>query len=184
MKSVASTDQFKKLLVNQIPALLRYAIALSGNISAAEDLLQDCLERALIKKDQWHPEKKLSTWLHSILHNIFVDQYRRDKKSPLSNDVNVEETMASQSNPFNSLELDEVERDIANLPEEQREVLLLVTLMGLDYKSVSEIVNAPLGTVMSRLHRARKALADKQDQAIAPMKKRGEQKMSDEILEI
>jgi len=180
MKSVASTDKFKKLLVNQIPALLRYATALTGNISSAEDLTQDCLERALIKQEQWNSEKKLSTWLHAILHNIFIDQYRRSKIAPMMDSLDIDSAGASHSNPLKSIELQEVERFIAKLPAEQREVLLLVTLMGLDYKTVSEIIDAPVGTVMSRLHRARKSLAENQ----SPGKSAQKQTLSDEVLEI
>jgi len=180
MTAVASNEKFKKLLVNQIPALLRYANALTGNASGAEDLLQDCLERALLKKEQWNPEQKLSTWLHTILHNIFIDQYRRTKNAPPFDNIDVDSSTSIHSNPLTSIELLEVERKIAKLPAEQREVLLLVTLAGLDYKSVSEIIDAPMGTVMSRLHRARKALAE----TPAQVSRIRRQKTSDEVLEI
>lgn len=163
-----SLDEYKKLLVGQIPALLRYATALTGNPVHAEDLLQDCLERALKKSAQWNPDKKLSTWLHTILHNLFIDQYRRQKNSPLSDNGGLEHTSVSHSNQFDFVHLQEVREHIAALPEEQREVLLLVSLQGMDYKTVSEIVDAPMGTVMSRLHRARKTLIAKHSSEAKP----------------
>jgi RNA polymerase sigma-70 factor (ECF subfamily) len=168
-------DEYKKLLVGQIPSLLRYATALTGNPVHAEDLLQDCLERALKKSAQWNPEKKLSTWLHTILHNLFVDQYRRQKNSPLTDNGGIDHSSVSQSNQLDFIQLQEVKQHIANLPEEQREVLLLVSLQGMDYKTVSEIVDAPMGTVMSRLHRARKALIAKHG---------NESNLTEEVLDI
>jgi len=170
MKSVASTDKFKKLLLNQLPALLRYATALTGSADAAEDLLLACIERALAKKEQWNSEQKLSTWLFCILHKVNLEQEsHQDAKATLARPTSI-----------NTIQRDELERKITALPFDQRETLLLVTLVGLDYKAVSEIVEAPVSSVMSRLHSARKALLETNKPMRRPLKKSS----SDEILEI
>lgn len=150
--------EIKQLLVAHIPGLTRYATALVGNTNIAEDLVYDCVERALAKNQMWDQSKNFKPWLHAIMHNIFNDHYRSDNNFPIT-DLNIEDlTPFTNANQLDHVSINDLIKALAKLPPEQKEVLLMVTLEGMDYKHISEITNVPLGTVMSRLHRARKQL--------------------------
>jgi RNA polymerase sigma-70 factor, ECF subfamily len=140
-----------------IPRLRRYARALLGDQHAADDLVQDTLERALNKRHLWRPGSDLRAWLFAIMHNVFVNQLRGRKTHP-------EEVLAEASLPAVpptapiQLELRDLQTALALLPPEQREVLLLVGLENLTYAEASEALGIPIGTVMSRLFRGRERL--------------------------
>lgn len=153
-------DHFKQLLTEQIPVLMRLALALTGEQSHADDLLQDCVERALRNFRQWDSSKKLKPWLFAIMRNLYIDNYRRLEVA--KHTVPLEFTNEPTSLPSQETHVatHDVYKALMQLPLEQREVLLLVGLEELDYKETSQILNIPLGTVMSRLHRARKQLRD------------------------
>lgn len=157
-------DEFLNQLTKSIPALRRYAYALVRDSSIADDLVQDCLERGLNKRAQWQGEGNLKSWLYRILSNIHLNHYRSNKRNPLAQSSEIKEnlTMSHQlQNPADQLDriyLTDLDKAIAKLPEEQRQVLLLITLEGLTYKEVAQIKQIPTGTVMSRLSRARETL--------------------------
>ena len=142
-----------------IPALRRYARALTGNVDQADDLVQDCLERAIRKRHLWSPTGTLQSWLFTLLINIYRNQLRslKDRPSLSSIDEITSEPSIAASQP-DQIALAETKRALASLPLEQREVLLLVTIGGMAYKEAAEILNIPIGTLMSRLGRARKRL--------------------------
>jgi RNA polymerase sigma-70 factor (ECF subfamily) len=144
-------------LVAEIPRLRRYARALTGRTDAAEDLVQETLQRALEKWRLWQRERDLRPWLFSIMHNLHVDGHRRDQRVDFcaDDDLPVPVQRASQAD---ALELRDLERALALLPPEQREVLLLVGLEELSYTEVARALQIPQGTVMSRLSRARTRL--------------------------
>jgi RNA polymerase sigma factor (sigma-70 family) len=150
----------RRPLVEQIPALRRYARALTGDAWAADDLVQDTLERACVKWRLWLAGSDLRAWLFSIMHNLHVDQLRRRvRQGGLSEAVDWSELDPEPAAPETSVDgaLD-LQRCLLRLPSEQREVLLLVTLEDLSYAEVSRITRVPVGTVMSRLSRARHRL--------------------------
>ncbi|MEH6632529.1 MAG: RNA polymerase sigma factor [Halopseudomonas aestusnigri] len=157
-------DEFLNQLTQSIPALRRYAYALVRDSSIADDLVQDCLERGLNKRAQWQGDGNLKSWLYRILSNIHLNHYRSNKRNPLAQSSEITEnlTMSPQlQNPANQLDriyLTDLDKAIAELPEEQKQVLLLITLEGLSYREVAEIKQIPSGTVMSRLSRARETL--------------------------
>jgi RNA polymerase sigma-70 factor (ECF subfamily) len=142
-----------------IPALRRYARALLRNPDAADDLVQDCLERAV---SHWHQRRESDPrpWLFTILHNLAVNQFRQVKKR--GPHVTIEET--SESNfgedavQERKLMYQDVLNKLAKLPEDQRAVLLLVAVEDLSYADAAKVLNIPVGTVMSRLSRARERL--------------------------
>lgn len=135
---------------------MRYSRALTSNAAAADDLLQDCLERALLRWHLWDPNRSLKTWLFTIMHNIYVDGYRSEKNTPL---VAIDSDFVQSAQTSNdALNCKDLYNAVQELPREQKEVLILVGLEGVSYREVSEILSMPLGTVMSRLHRARKQL--------------------------
>jgi RNA polymerase sigma-70 factor (ECF subfamily) len=144
-------------IVAEIPRLRRYARALTGRTDAAEDLVQETLQRALEKWRLWQRERDLRPWLFSIMHNLHVDGHRRDQRVDFcaDDDLPVPVQRASQAD---ALELRDLERALALLPPEQREVLLLVGLEELSYTEVARALQIPQGTVMSRLSRARTRL--------------------------
>lgn len=150
--------EFKELLSSHMPGLMRYAVALVGNYEHAEKLVQSCIEMALSKNHFWDSEKKFKPWLHTIFHHIFADQNKRNISVP---DVvtNLNDHL-SKSNTLDTDEFHGLVRCVSQLPDEEREVLLLVTLEDLGYKQICEVIGGPIGTVMIRLHRARKNLRD------------------------
>ncbi len=140
-----------------IPALRRYAYTLFFNQDEADDLVQDCLEHALHKQSLWKPGTSLRAWLFTMQHNLYVDQLRKQGRQPK---MDVETDFLSHSLEPEKSEtlLHDINHCIQQLPEDQRQVLLLVTVEGFTYKEVSRIISSPIGTVMSRLSRARKTL--------------------------
>jgi RNA polymerase sigma-70 factor (ECF subfamily) len=144
-------------IVAEIPRLRRYARALTGSTDAADDLVQETLQRALEKLSLWQRERDLRPWLFSIMHNLHVDGRRRDHRIDFCDDDNLP-VPVQRASQTDTLELRDLERALALLPQDQREVLLLVGLEELSYAEVARALGIPQGTVMSRLSRARARL--------------------------
>lgn len=143
----------------EIPRLRRYARALTRDVVAADDLVQDCLARALGKLHLWQEGTDLRAWLFTILHNQYVNQVRRAVREGTAVGLSETEPMLMRApHQGKRLELRDLERAVAKLPEEQRAVILLVGLEGMRYEEVAEILDVPVGTVRSRLSRGREAL--------------------------
>jgi RNA polymerase sigma-70 factor (ECF subfamily) len=146
------------LIAQQIPRLRRYARALTGDRSAADDLVQDTLERAVSRFHLWRHGSDLRAWLFTIMHNIFVNQARsraRHQHEALEADPNAE---ALRGRDPEWLELRDLASALARVPDEQRAVLLLVGLEQFTYDEAARILDIPIGTVMSRLSRGRERL--------------------------
>jgi len=143
-----------------IASLRRYARSLlRGDPSEAEDLVQESLARALSRADQFKPGTNLRAWLFTIMHNVHVNQIRQKVSRPVEVPVeDVEQRLVSPPRQESRVELRQMSRALDELPEEQRQVLLLVALEGLKYDEVAEALGIPIGTVMSRLSRAREAV--------------------------
>jgi RNA polymerase sigma-70 factor (ECF subfamily) len=143
----------------EIPRLRRYARALTRDAVSADDLVQDCLTRALGKLHLWKQGSDLRAWLFTILHNQYVNNIRRAVREGAAVSLNETEPMLSRApQQGRRLELRDLERAIARLPEEQRSVILLIGLEGMRYEEVAAILDVPVGTVRSRLSRGREAL--------------------------
>jgi RNA polymerase sigma-70 factor, ECF subfamily len=142
-----------------IPALRRYARALVRNHATADDLVQDCLERAV---GRWHQRREGDPrpWLFTILHNLAVNQFRQAKTR--GQHVTIEESSESdlgeEAVQERKLMYQDVMNKLARLPEDQRAVLLLIAVEDLSYADAAKVLNIPVGTVMSRLSRARERL--------------------------
>ena len=152
-------SDFARLLEAEIPRLRRYARALTRDVSRADDLVQSCLTRAVAKQHLWQPGTDLRAWLFTILHNQHVNDVRRSVREGVN--VAVEEmapVLTIQSNAIDVLQLRDLEAAIAKLPQEQRQVILLVGLEGMRYEEVALILGVPVGTVRSRLSRGRDQL--------------------------
>ncbi len=148
-----------RLIVEQIPRLRRYARALTGNANAADDLVQDCLERAWNKFHLWQTGTNMRAWMFTIMHNIHVNQVRKTGSRPTvvsladwTDDRGVKPTQEKR------VEVRNVESALTLLPDEQRAVVLLVGLEELSYQELARVLNIPIGTVMSRLSRGRERL--------------------------
>ena len=147
---------FGRLLEAEIPRLRRYARALTRDATRADDLVQSCLARALAKQHLWQPGTDLRAWLFTLLHNQHVNDVRRSLREGVSVAVeDVAPVLTVQSNAAATLQLRDLEAAMAKLPEEQRQVILLVGLEGLRYEEVAVILGVPIGTVRSRLSRGR-----------------------------
>jgi len=143
-------------IVELIPRLRRYARALAGDRAAADDLVQDTLERAWAKLHLYRRGTDLRAWLFTVMHNVYVNQLRAARPG-----VQLDEEMPELSQPAretDALELRDLDLAIGRLPPEQREVLLLVVLEDMSYEEAAGTLGIPIGTVMSRLARAREKL--------------------------
>ena len=143
-------------LVDLIPRLRRYARALAGDRAAADDLVQDTLERAWSKLHLYRRGTDLRAWLFTVMHNVHVNRLRAAKPTdPLDDDL---PELAQRAPQSDALLVRDLDRAIARLPADQRAVLLLVTLEEMSYEEVARTLGIPIGTVMSRLSRAREKL--------------------------
>ena len=152
-------SDFCGLLEAQIPPLRRYARALLRDTGRADDLIQDTLARALAEQHLWQEGTNLRAWLFTLMHNLHVNVVRQSVREGTMVDVDdVSATLVATSDPSASRQLRELEDAIARLPMEQREVVLLIGLEGIRYDEAAEILHVPIGTVRSRLSRARETL--------------------------
>jgi RNA polymerase sigma-70 factor (ECF subfamily) len=143
----------------ELPRLRRYARALARDAARADDLVQSCLTRAVAKQPLWQEGTDLRAWLFTILHNQHVNDVRRSAREAAS--VSVDElapVLPVEPNAMDRLQLRDLHRALGRLPEEQRQVILLVGLEGMRYEQVAQILNIPIGTVRSRLSRGRDML--------------------------
>ena len=143
-------------LVALIPRLRRYARALVGDRAAADDLVQDTLERAWAKLHLFRGGTDLRAWLFTVMHNVHVNQVRAARPTDALDEELPE--LAQRAVQGDALVVRDLERALAALPAAQREVLLLVALEDLSYEEAAQVLDIPIGTVMSRLARAREKL--------------------------
>jgi RNA polymerase sigma-70 factor (ECF subfamily) len=152
-------SEFSQLLEREIPYLRRYARALVRNSAGADDLVQSCLVRALAKQHLWQPGTNLRSWLFTILHNQRISELRRSVREERAlAGAQLPAAMPFGGDPTAWIRLFDVDRALAQLPEAQRTVVLLVGLEGMPYGEAAAVLDVPLGTVRSRLARARAAL--------------------------
>lgn len=147
-------------ILAEIPRLRRYARALLHDADAADDLVQDSLERALTRLDNWRVGDTPRRWLFTIMHHLFVDQFRRTKRRgenamlPLDNS----EALSQPAVQFGHAAGSDVLNALQRIGEERRAALLLVAVEGFSYAEAAELLNIPAGTVMSRVSRGREDL--------------------------
>ena len=143
-------------IVDLIPRLRRYARALVGDRASADDLVQDTLERAWAKFHLYRGGTDLRAWLFTVMHNVHVNRIRALRPTNVLEDEMPE--MAQRAAQGDSLMVRDLDRALAKLPDEQREVLLLIALEDMSYDEAARALGIPIGTVMSRLSRARERL--------------------------
>jgi RNA polymerase sigma-70 factor, ECF subfamily len=146
-------------LVTLLPRLRRFSLAVTGNVQDGEDLLHSALERALRHESSWQRGTRLDSWMYRIIRNLWIDERRakrnQDVSLELAGDAVLEDNRDSAEH---LLDLAQARRALLALPEEQRSVLCLVVLEGMTYQEAAATLDVPIGTVMSRLSRARAAM--------------------------
>lgn len=151
-----SAEGVEQILAH-IPALRRYARLLAGDAASADDLVQDTLERACIKWSLWKPGTALRAWLMTLMHNLYLNRVRSQGRDD-DHDI-LDEASAPYHEPLAlAPDLMDLERALARLSPVLRTVVLLVSVEEYTYAEAAQILQIPVGTVMSRLHRAREAL--------------------------
>jgi RNA polymerase sigma-70 factor (ECF subfamily) len=158
----------REAMLEALPRLRRFARSLTGNRHDADDLLHDTVERVL---DRGVPQQvDVGRWMFKVCKNLWIDELRAHSvrvKAAAAPELAEEPAVSGESVAFGELELREVDRALALLPDEQRLVLALVAVEGLTYREAAEVLDVPLGTVMSRLARARAALVARLEATVA-----------------
>ncbi len=154
----------KWLIAREIPYLRRYAMALLRDRDAADDLVQDCLERALNKHALWHRRGRLRNWLYRMLYNLHVNQAKDSRRARYVSAVDsMEGHLAQPARQETFVECRDMAQALSDLPDEQRAVLVLIAVDGLGYQEAAWVLEVPVGTVRSRLFRARESLRKRMD---------------------
>jgi RNA polymerase sigma-70 factor (ECF subfamily) len=147
-------------VLTTVPSLRAFAISLSGNIDRADDLVQETLLRALTHIESFQPGTNMPAWLFTILRNLFRSEYRKRRREVEDADGRYAETLKSNPEQTGRVEFDEFRTALAKLPPDQREALILVGASGFSYEDAASICGCAVGTIKSRVNRARTRLAD------------------------
>lgn len=155
------SEKFKKDLVDLVPRLRRFALSLTGNQADADDLVQSACVKALKNADQFRPGTRMDSWMYRIIQTLWIDDRRRAKTRGMqidAQDAGLSDGGRAARLPEDRMMLRRAREAMAGLTEDQRMVLSLVAIEGLSYKETADVLDVPIGTVMSRLGRARAAL--------------------------
>jgi RNA polymerase sigma-70 factor (ECF subfamily) len=147
-------------VLGSIPNLRAFAISLCGNVDRADDLVQETILRALANIDSFQPGTNMAAWLFTILRNLFRSEYRKRRREVEDVEGKYADNMKSQPDQEGRIELQEFRGALAQLPSDQREALILVGASGFSYEEAAEICECAVGTIKSRVSRARARLAE------------------------
>jgi RNA polymerase sigma-70 factor, ECF subfamily len=147
-------------ILKAVPSLRAFAVSLSGNVDRADDLVQETLLRALANIDSFRPGTNLSAWLFTILRNQFRSEYRKRRREVEDADGKYSERLKVQPEQISKVEFNELRHALSQLPDDQREALVLVGASGFSYEEAAEICGCAVGTIKSRVNRARHRLAE------------------------
>jgi RNA polymerase sigma-70 factor, ECF subfamily len=157
----SDNEAVRNEMVAMMPRLRRFCLALAGSRDAGDDLMQNTIERSLTRIGQWERGTRLDSWMFRIARNIFIDEYRTRSRRGAQVGVDALEFVRGDDGVAiveGRSDLARVRDVVANLPDEQRELVALVILEGQSYKEAAAVLDIPIGTVMSRLARARAAI--------------------------
>lgn len=160
--------QDEAAIVACIPSLRRYARGLVGDRDRADDLVQDTLERAWSSFSMWQKRSNIRAWMFGIMHNRFIDDLRAQQNRPEDYASDTLPDLPQRPLQTDALELHDLDKALQRLPTSHREVLLLVGVEELRYEEIATILGVPIGTVMSRLSRARASLREELQGRITP----------------
>src|SRR5690242_5148674 len=150
----------REAILAAVPSLRAFAISLSGNVDRADDLVQETLLRALANINSFEPGTNMSAWLFTILRNLFRSEYRKRRREVEDTDGSYAESLKSQPEQDGRVEFGEFRTALTKLPDDQREALILVGASGFSYEEAAEICGCAVGTIKSRVNRARTRLAN------------------------
>jgi RNA polymerase sigma-70 factor (ECF subfamily) len=158
--SEAEETRFRHDLAALLPRVRRFALALTGAVADADDLTQAALERALVRQRQFTPGTRLDSWVFRIAQNLWIDQMRSRKSRGAHVELDEAAGAFAANKDEHEMAADRIDivRTIATLPEEQRVVVGLVLVEGWSYQEAADMLETPIGTVMSRLSRARERI--------------------------
>ena len=159
-------------MVAMLPRLRRFALGLTGSRDEADELVQAACERGLARLHQWQPGTRLDSWMYRIIQSMWIDEWRRRRARVEQVDTEMLESLSGSDGRHEAevrLTLDEALQAMARLPDEQRVVLMLVSVEGLSYRETAEVLDVEMGTVMSRLSRARQKLRAMMNEGATPM---------------
>lgn len=147
-------------MLSAVPSLRAFAISLCGNVDRADDLVQETLLRAWANIHSFEPGTNMSAWLFTILRNLFRSEYRKRRREVPDSDGTYADTLKTQPEQNSRVEFEEFRTALNKLPTDQREALILVGASGFSYEEAAEICGCAVGTIKSRVNRARTRLAE------------------------
>jgi len=154
------TDALRDDILASVPSLRAFAISLSGNGDRADDLVQETLLRALANIDSFQPGSNLPAWLFTILRNLFRSDYRKRRREVEDADGSYAATLSTYPEQHGHMDMQDFRAALARLPDDQREALILVGAAGFSYEEAAEISGCAVGTIKSRVNRARNRLGE------------------------
>lgn len=161
---------FQQDLVAVVPRLRRFAYALTGSRDTGDDLVQSACERALRNSDSFQQGTRLDSWMYRIIQNLWLDDRRKEKVRGTqidSDSIHLSDQGAAAKRLDDRMTLAQIRLAVDSLPEDQKSVLVLVAIEGINYREAAEILGIPIGTIMSRLSRARDRLFEIMDNSAA-----------------
>lgn len=168
MNRPASASDPRDEIISHLPQLRAFAISLTRNSNAADDLVQDTIVKAWRKFDHYEPGTNLQAWLFTILRNTFYSDLRKAKREHMSSEDVDTDLVTSGDNGDEQIALIDFERALGMLPAEQREALVLVGASGLSYQDAASTCGVAIGTIKSRINRGRARLAELLDRDLTP----------------
>jgi RNA polymerase sigma-70 factor (ECF subfamily) len=150
----------REAMLAAVPGLRAFAMSLCGKLDRADDLVQETLLRALNNIESFEPGTNMSAWLFTILRNLFRSEYRKRRREVEDADGRFSATLKSQPDQPSHMEFEEFRTALAQLPPDQREALILVGASGFSYEEAAQICGSAVGTIKSRVNRARTRLAE------------------------
>ncbi len=154
------SNEFREGLIAELSNLRAFAVSLCGSVQQADDLVQDTMLKAWGNADKFQPGTSLRAWLFTILRNTYYSLYRKRGREVQDSEGTYADRLATHGNQESHLDLADFRKALAKLPEEQREVLIMVGATGLSYEETAEICGVAIGTIKSRVNRARAKLAE------------------------
>lgn len=154
------TNQLRDEILATVPSLRAFAISLSGNVDRADDLVQETMLRALANIDSFQPGSNMPAWLFTILRNLFRSDYRKRRREVEDAEGNYARTLKTQPTQTTRIEFEEFRSALDKIPQDQREALILVGASGFSYEDAAAICGCAVGTIKSRVNRARTKLSE------------------------
>lgn len=155
----AADQEFRKNLLESIRVLRAFAISLVGRVDRADDLVQETLTKAWAHRDSFQPGTNMRAWLFTILRNDFYSTIRKRKREVEDADGAIAESVAVPPPQHSHIDMSDMKAALMKLPDDQREALLLVTANDMSYEEAAQVCGVAVGTIKSRVNRARSALA-------------------------